>query len=282
MSAIEMLARQAGHRDAWLRDVAQRLEMDGRFSATWLVGSLADGSADGLSDIDLVVVVDDRHAEAVVARPTEEVARLGQTVWLKEVPGNAPLGGAYVSGGFQSSPLPIGVDWYWQPFQHAVLPSDAHLLFQRETIPLANPPASFAELMSRRRPPLGAHQGHLTHTDLDRVAFFWAMVPVAAKYSARGWDEKAGRILGGLEEQIDMVSGAAASRHTPVTVMSPLQRLRLLIDRMDQFMPTLRARGIPAPDTSYAFAIVRLAEGLKEEGWHGSAGGSQNESGDDR
>jgi predicted nucleotidyltransferase len=268
MSAIDRLARQAAHRDAWLRDVVQRLEKDVRFSATWLVGSLADGSADGLSDIDLFVVIDDRHAEAVLQRSTEEVARFGQTVWLQEVSGNAPSGGAYMSVGFQSSPLPIGVDWYLQPLRQAVLPSDARLLFQKTPIPKTNPPASFAELMSRRRPPLVTKEDRTPPSDLDRLAFFWAMVPVAAKYGARGWDEKTGRILDGLEEQVDKLGASGAANRCPDEGTVPLQRLRLLLNRMDRLTPILRARGVPAPDTSYAFAFVRLAEELHQEGWH--------------
>jgi hypothetical protein len=264
MSAIERLARQAAHRDAWLHDVAQRLQHDGRFSASWLVGSLANGSADGLSDIDLFVVIDDRYAEAVLARSSEEVARFGQTAWLKEIPGNAPSGGTYMSVGFQSSPLPIGVDWYWQPLRQAVLPVDARLLFQRRLIPSADPPASFAELMSRRSPPPG--RDRLAQSDADRLAFFWAMVPVAAKYGARGWDEKALAILVGLEQQVDKLGAPGASNDAAAT--APLQKLRQLIDRMDRLTATFRTRGIPAPDTSYASAFLRLAEGLQQEGWH--------------
>jgi hypothetical protein len=188
---------------------------------------------------------------------------------LQDVPGNAPSGGAYVSAGFQSAPLPIAVDWYWQPFGQAVLPKDAHVLFQKTAILPANPPASFAEIMSRRSPSPKTRKGLSTQSDADRVAFFWAMVPVAAKYCARGWNEKAVLILGGLEEQVNSVSASAAS-DAPMAATSPLQRLRLVIDRVDRLTPTLRARGIPAPDTSYALAIVRLAEGINEEGWHRS------------
>ncbi len=272
MSAIDMLARQAANRDTWLRDVVQHLEHDGQFSAAWLVGSLADGSADGLSDIDLFVVIDDRDAEAFLQRSTQEVARFGQIVWLKAIPGNAPSGGAYMSVGVQSSPLPISVDWYWQPLRQAVLPRDARWLFQHRSIPKAEPPASFAELMSRQHPPLASHEDPSGPSDLDRLAFFWAMVPVAAKYGARGWDEKAGRILDGLEEQVDRLSAPGGRNRVLVEVTAPLQRLRLLMDAIDGLTPTLRARGVVAPDTSYAYAFVHLAEELEKEVWHGSAG----------
>lgn len=57
--------------------------------------------------------------------------------------------------------------------------------------------------MSRRDLPAGPDRGQPAPSDADRVGFFWAMVPVGAKYALRGWDEKAERILRGLEEQVD-------------------------------------------------------------------------------
>ncbi|MDQ6879368.1 MAG: nucleotidyltransferase domain-containing protein [Candidatus Dormibacteraeota bacterium] len=266
MTALETLARQAAHRDAWLRDIAQSLANDERFTAAWLVGSFGTGSADELSDIDLVVVIDDRQADAVLEHAVQEIARFGETVWLQEVPGNAPSGGAYVSAGFKSTPLPIAVDWYWHRLRLAVYPSDAHLVFDKEGVRPSDPPASFAELMSRRVPP-GADRVRPAPSDADRIGFFWAMVPVAAKYGARGWDEKAGRILRGLEEQLDTMRTSRATRRGHIGATPPLRQLRLLIDEMDHLVPTLRARGISTPDTSYAHAFMNLAEGLKREGW---------------
>lgn len=174
MTALETLARQAAHRDAWLRDLAQSLAKDERFMAAWLVGSFGNGSADELSDIDIVVVIDDSHADAVLEHAVQEIARFGETVWLQELPGNAPGGGAYASAGFKSMPLPIAVDWYWQPLGQALYPSDAHLLFDKAGVRPSDPPASFAEQMSRRDLPAGADSGRPAPSDADRIAFFWA------------------------------------------------------------------------------------------------------------
>jgi hypothetical protein len=228
---------------------------------------LASGAADELSDIDMVVVVDDRYAEAVLAHSVLEVARFGETVWSQDVPGNAPSGGAYVTAGFQSVPLPIAVDWYWQPFSRAILPSDAQLLFDKATIPSANPPSSFAELMSRPAASVGPDPDRPSRSDVERVAFFWAMVPVAAKYAVRGWHERAGKILRSLEEQVNLVGAPGASHRPSPETTSALQRLRLLVDQMDRRMLALRARGIRTPDTSYAYGFMRLAEDLAREGW---------------
>jgi predicted nucleotidyltransferase len=267
VSAVETLARHAAQRDAWLREIVERLEEDDRLVAAWLLGSLGNGTADELSDIDIFVVIDDRNAEEVLAHSLQEVARFGETTWLHDLPGNAPPGGAYVSAGFQSAPLPIAVDWYWQQLDHAVLPSDARVLFQKAAIPPATPPASFAELMSRRDVVIGPDSDHGTPSDADRIAFFWAMVPVAAKYAVRGWDERAGRILRGLEEQVDAVGASGASKLNSSGVRTPLEWLRHLTDQMDRITPSLRARGIRTPDTSYASAYIRLAEDVKQEGW---------------
>ena len=85
-------------------------------------------------------------------------------------------------------------------------------------------------------------------------------------------DEKAARILDGLEEQVDRLSAPGGGNRVLVQVTNPLRRLRLLIDGIDRLTPTLRARGVVAPDTSYADAFVHLAEELEKEAWHGSAG----------
>ncbi len=272
MTALEILARQAAHRDAWLRNIAQRLAKDERFMAAWVVGSFGNGSADELSDIDIVVVIDDSHADAVLEHAVQEIARFGETVWLQEVPGNAPSGGAYASAGFKSTPLPIAVDWYWQPLSEALYPSDARLLFDKAGVRPSDPPASFADLMSRRDLPAGADRGRPARSDADRIGFFWAMVPVAAKYGVRGWDEKAESILRGLEEQVDTIRTSPARRRGFVGATPPLQQLRLLIDEMAHLVPTLRARGISPPDTSYAHTFMSLAEGLKQEGWRSPQG----------
>jgi hypothetical protein len=112
-----------------------------------MIGSFGNGSADELSDIDIVVVIDDRQADAVLEHAVEEIARFGETVWLQEVPGNAPSGGAYASVGFKARPLPIAVDWYWHRLRLVLYPSDAHLLFDKVGI---RAPAA----MSRLKPGL--------------------------------------------------------------------------------------------------------------------------------
>ena len=173
--------------------------------AAWLVGSFGNGSADELSDIDIVVVIVDSHADAVLEHAIQEIARFGETVWLREVPGNAPSGGAYASAGFKSTPLPIAVDWYWHRLRLALYPSDARLLFDKGGVRPSNPPASFAELMSRRDLRVGA--GRPAPSDADRIGLFWAMVPVAAKYGARGRDEKAGVVLRGLDVRTLVLGG---------------------------------------------------------------------------
>jgi predicted nucleotidyltransferase len=272
VTALETLARQAAHRDAWLPDIEQSLAKDERFMAAWLVGSFGNGSADELSDIDIVVVIDNSHANAVLEHAVQEIARFGETEWLQEVPGNAPSGGAYASAGFKSMPLPIAVDRYWQPLGQALYPSDARLLFDKAGVRPSDPPANFAELMSRRDLLAGADRSRPAPSEADRIAFFWAMVPVAAKYGVRGWDDKAERILSGLEAQVDTIRASFAGRRRQVSATPPLRQLRLLIDEMDNLMPTLGARGISTPDTAYPHAFMSLAEGLKREGWRSPHG----------
>ncbi|MGH2585740.1 MAG: nucleotidyltransferase domain-containing protein [Dehalococcoidia bacterium] len=62
-------------------DLIARLEdltrEDGRLVALWLQGSLADGSADPLSDVDAYIAVEDAAFEQVYSERREVVARLG-------------------------------------------------------------------------------------------------------------------------------------------------------------------------------------------------------------
>lgn len=72
---------------------------DQRIAACWLQGSLADGTADALSDIDAYVAIPDEPFDAVFAERRELVARLGEVLVLADglIPGlhavNAILAG---------------------------------------------------------------------------------------------------------------------------------------------------------------------------------------------
>src|SRR6476661_1685566 len=95
MSA-DMLALRHNERGALLSTIVSTLRADARVVAAWLTGSLARGSADELSDIDVMVVVADAHIEAIKEGRQEYVASVAKPVLIEEAPQNAPPGGAYL------------------------------------------------------------------------------------------------------------------------------------------------------------------------------------------
>lgn len=86
-------------REALIARLTELAKNDERIAACWLQGSLADGSADALSDVDAYVAVPDEQFEAVFAERRAIVAQLGQVLFLTDglLPGlstvNAVLAG---------------------------------------------------------------------------------------------------------------------------------------------------------------------------------------------
>ena len=88
-----------GARNAVIDRLRTLATTDERIAACWLQGSLADGSADALSDIDAYVAVPDAQFEAVFAERRALVERLGEALFITDglIPGlhavNAVLAG---------------------------------------------------------------------------------------------------------------------------------------------------------------------------------------------
>ncbi len=73
------LARHERARDDLLTHIARVLMDDPRIVAAWLPGSLAYGTADAWSDLDLHVIVADEHYTDIVARREDLYARCGRS-----------------------------------------------------------------------------------------------------------------------------------------------------------------------------------------------------------
>jgi len=96
MTSAEQFVRA---REAVIARLSELANADARIAACWLQGSLADGTADALSDIDAYLAVSDEQFDAVYAARRELVARLGEVLVLADglIPGlnavNAILAG---------------------------------------------------------------------------------------------------------------------------------------------------------------------------------------------
>jgi predicted nucleotidyltransferase len=160
-------------RDAFLVRAVALLEADSRVVAVWLYGSLGRNEGDEWSDLDMWVVVSDEHIEDIGDHRHEFAARFGHPLLSVDAPQNAPVGGAFLSvvyGGLQAGPQ--HVDWTWQPQKKALVPHDAKVLFNRDSVPAADAPQPVAQ------------EERLAKVEKQAI-YFWMMVPVVAKAIVR-------------------------------------------------------------------------------------------------
>lgn len=73
----ELLTGFARVRAAWLDNAVTTMRLDDRYATAWLVGSLARGEEDVLSDIDMVAIFADDSASIVLADLNREFERFG-------------------------------------------------------------------------------------------------------------------------------------------------------------------------------------------------------------
>ncbi|TDD59488.1 nucleotidyltransferase domain-containing protein [Kribbella antibiotica] len=180
------LAAYARDRDNWLAQTVPTL----RAESSWLVGSLATGSGDEWSDLDLIVVG---------GRPA-----LDGSVLTIEIPANGPADGGYLGAMYEVAGLPLWVDWYLWPLGAAV-PREARLLSGTG----APGPHDLNGTLNH----LGRGQS-TTAPDPDDFAL--AMLPLAAKHLARGNLDTADAIagmLGGTGTTLSAVLDGVAGDH---------------------------------------------------------------------
>jgi predicted nucleotidyltransferase len=161
-----------------IQSLTQALRADERISAAWLFGSIGRREEDALSDIDLWVVVKDADCADMIANRQEFVSLIGAPIHTLEAPQNAPQNGACLLALYDTEIGLIHIDWYWEPESQARVPRDVRLLFDR------------AELSYSALPPLQSVLEPDTPESRREAAeqnarFFWAMVPIAAKYIGR-------------------------------------------------------------------------------------------------
>jgi predicted nucleotidyltransferase len=167
-------------RENLLAEITESLRHDERFVAAWLAGSFERGQQSGISDLDLFVVVTDAHSEHLCTTPWPSGARttherltlfkqFGTPGVIYEDQAEAPEGGTITTVLYTSA---MKVRWILLPLSTAQRPSQSHLLFEKNTIPL-EPPA----LPASRQERLEEAAVHL--------AFFWLMAPITFKHLIR-------------------------------------------------------------------------------------------------
>ncbi|MDA1362854.1 hypothetical protein O1R50_24770 [Glycomyces luteolus] len=206
--AEQILAGHAEARDALLR----RITADAGFGALWQIGSFAAGEADAWSDLDLVV--------------SPGPAPVGDPAFVLDNPANGPAGGGYIGAAYLTGPLLVWVDWYAWPADLPV-PVEARLLAgegRRGELALFDA--------------LDRHGRGTAPAESDPSTFALAMIPIAAKYVARGE----------LEAVAGMLAMLGGDPYTdPVTALREL----------------LRAAGGPAPLVERVGRTIDVAAALR-------------------
>lgn len=192
-------------REYLLSQLVETLSKDERFIAAWLTGSYGRNDADAVSDLDLTVVVANQYSERL-CRKLEQVSsqtinerlqvfrQFGELAILHENNNNAPEGGTFTFTLYAESHLMV--DWILIPHHKASRPFEAHLLFEKSGIPIS--PVATPESSEQR-----------AKVASERVAFFWMMLAITAKYLIRKdhvfvtqWLEELTRIVHEVERLI--------------------------------------------------------------------------------
>lgn len=259
-------------RDALLQQIKNLLERDERVSAAWLFGSLGRGDEDELSDLDVWVVVADEHLGAIATQRRQYVAQVGFPLVLVEAPQNAPTGGAYLMALYEGQEGPHPVDWYWQARSDApYIPQQTRLLLDRlgpAPMPSDSPYCSVdRDSLSPQEP---------VEAIANAINFFWAMILIVAKYTARSpWEDRMGLLkwafgpLREAQEFVGMRTPPIPDDEPPYTP-DPAQKLAVLRElarQMEALMPQVAAQGVRVPSRimPQAFRYFDLVEVIVQE-----------------
>ncbi len=147
-----------------LARVISILEADKRVMACWLYGSYARGEEDDYSDLDISVVVFDKHA-GLVSDWKAFIGLFGNPANQHEAKQNAPRGGTMISTLYDNG---FTIDWILIPERDALRPYETRVLFEKKPVTLkrSTNPLSEDEIQAKLA---------------DRLTYFWMMAAVTTK-----------------------------------------------------------------------------------------------------
>jgi predicted nucleotidyltransferase len=256
----DALNRRKEKRHILLERIVDALQTDDRFVAAWLTGSLARAAdprfgGDGLSDIDLTVVVRDHDFETLGVRPwmvdgwtiperLELFRRFGEPVIIHENHHNAPNEGTFTIVIYADDAFTV--DWTLVSESKASLPSPAAMLFNRT-----------GHSFDKKRGPTQSRQERAQFAS-EKVAFFWMMLAVAVKYMLRRDIVFFHMLIDSIERTFAEVSwlveGRSWTHHSgsrvklAVTQREQVSLVRVLATRMLALMQSVVEIGGVVPD----------------------------------
>lgn len=156
-------------------DVSVALSNDDRVVGWGLVGSFGRREADAWSDVDLLVIVGDRHFAAFV--DPERNTLWSTAELLVDARRNAPVGATSLATVCVRSGLPIGADWYVYPSSMGAWPRDCQVMRGPDAAARTDVPFADWNGGGRRNRPIDIDPAKQLQARL-------AMVPIAGKYAA--------------------------------------------------------------------------------------------------
>lgn len=256
-------------RDALLERITEVLEQNPQVPAAWLLGSLAVGTADDWSDIDLYVAIADDQYEMVVQQRLDLYRQFGRLVHMQSIKRNDQNPGANFNLLVYQGGLEVDVTMFPQQLAHR--PAWSRLLFDRAGIPVDEEPVRTSQ---ERQAEMQLH--------LDA---FWTAALIALKEIGRGYITGAASTIQWMSESFDLLwrllycqdehyPELLERRHRPAhpelealiprlgTTIDPQSALAVvqhLCSRTERIHPTLREWGVPVSDEMLAEVVMLSA-----------------------
>jgi len=103
-----------------------------------IFGSMAKGTNDALSDIDIWITFDDGKIQQVIESRMASYSKFGEIVLLHEMQNNFPLDGIQTAIIYKIEGELIRVDFYLCPFSSSRVLPDAKILFEKRSVEVGN------------------------------------------------------------------------------------------------------------------------------------------------
>jgi predicted nucleotidyltransferase len=101
-------------------------------------GSMARGTNDALSDIDIWLTFEDSDIQRVLKERFVQYAKIGEIVLWHEMQNNFPLDGVQTAIIYKIDGELIRVDYYLCPFSSSRVLPDSKILLERKTVPVGD------------------------------------------------------------------------------------------------------------------------------------------------
>lgn len=135
----QLLARRAALRGGQLDAIASSARRHGA-AALHVFGSVGQGTADALSDLDVWLTFPDEMIGTVVRDRMALHAAVGEVLLIHEMAPNRPPGGAYALVLYATDAGPLQVDWYLAPRASSRVEPAARAVFADVAVPVGELP----------------------------------------------------------------------------------------------------------------------------------------------